>query len=175
MLTLKGEKVFLRALEPEDLDFIFDLENDETIWNISANQAPYSKFVLKQYLDNVHKDIYEVKQIRLVISSFENKVIGLIDLFDFDPKNLRAAVGIIISDVENRSKGFGSEALSLLINYARTHLHLHQLYANISEDNIRSIKLFESKGFTLSGVKKEWNIVGESYKNELLYQYIYVH
>jgi len=172
MVTLKGKHIYLRALEPEDLDFVHDIENDEAIWEISNTITPYSKFLIKQYLDNAHKDIYEVKQLRLVISNLKNEAIGMIDLFDFDIKNRRAGIGILIKVLENRNKGFGEQALQLLIDYSFTHLDLHQLYCNIAQDNLPSIKLFESQGFKKIGLKKDWNFHNGNYKNEYLYQLI---
>ncbi|MWW25113.1 GNAT family N-acetyltransferase [Algibacter lectus] len=172
MITLKGEHIYLRALEPEDLEFIHAVENDEAVWEISNTQTPYSKFLIKQYLEEAHRDIYDVKQLRLVISTNEDKAIGLIDLFDFDFKNGRAGIGILIKDEENRSKGAGKEALALLINYSFTHLDLHQLYCNISEENTTSIKLFTNQGFEQIGLKKDWNYINGSYKNEYLFQLI---
>lgn len=86
-MTLTGTSIYLRALEPEDLDFIYQIENDESIWEVSNTQTPYSKFLIRQYLENAHQDIYEAKQLRLAICVRDtNSVIGLIDLFDFDPK-----------------------------------------------------------------------------------------
>ena len=172
MVTLKGDHIYLRALEPEDLDFVHVIENDETIWEISNTNTPYSKYLIKQYLEQVHKDIYEVKQLRLVISSYDDVAIGMIDVFDFDFKNRKAGVGILIKESNHRQKGLGSEALQLLIDYCFTHLDLHQLYCNISEDNRDSIKLFQKQGFKEIGLKKDW-IYNEGYfKNEYLYQLI---
>lgn len=173
MITLKGEHIYLRALEPEDLEFIHDVENDESIWEISNTQTPYSKFLIKQYLEQAHKDIFEVKQLRLVItSSVNHDTLGLIDLFDFDFKNKRAGVGVLVKNEANRDKGYGREALMLLINYSFTHLGLHQLYCNISEENRASIKLFTNQGFKNIGLKKDWNHVNGSFKNEYLFQLI---
>ncbi len=172
MLTLTGEKVYLRALEPDDLEFLFSVENDEEFWEVSSTSTPYSRFILKQYLENVHKDIYEVKQLRLMICESNGAPAGFIDLFDFDPKNKRAAIGIIIKNKENRQKGFGAEAISLLCNYCFTHLELHQVYANVGTDNVSSKLLFEKCGFELSGCKKEWIRVNGTFKDELLYQLI---
>ncbi len=170
MVSLSGDNIYLRALEPQDLDFLYKLENDETVWEVSETQAPYSKYILKQYLENSHKDIYEVKQLRMAISNFDEKLLGFIDLYDFNPKNNRAGVGIIVLDSQNRNKGVGTEALKLLVDYAFANLNLHQLYANISEDNHPSIKLFTNLGFEKSGVKKDWNYISGEYKNEMLYQ-----
>jgi len=172
MITLKGDNIFLRALEPEDLEFIHAIENDESVWEISHTQTPYSKFLIKQYLEHAHKDIYEVKQLRLVISDYSHEPVGMIDLFDFDFKNKRAGVGILVKDTQDRLKGYGREALSLLIKYAFSHLDLKQLYCNISEDNAVSVKLFSNQGFKKVGLKKDWNYVNGSFKNEYLFQLI---
>lgn len=170
MITLSGNKVRLRALEPSDLSFLYQLENDERFWEISNTIEPYSKFILKKYLANAHLDIYEAKQLRLVIEENKN-IIGLIDLFDYNPKHKRAGLGIIIL-TKYQKQGYASESLKLLINYCFTHLDLHQLYANITEDNIASIKLFENSGFCKVGVKKDWIFSQSEFKNELLYQKI---
>ena len=173
MVTLQGNTIFLRALEPEDLAFIYHIENDETIWEVSNTQTPYSKFLITQYLENAHQDIYEAKQLRLAICKIENlEAIGLIDLFDFDPKNKRAGVGIIIQNDVDRNNGFGKEALGLMINYAFHQLQLHQLYANIGTENLPSLSLFTTFGFEKIGVKKDWNFTNNSFHDEVLLQLI---
>lgn len=172
MKTLTGEHINLRALEPEDLDFVFEVENDETTWQLSNTQTPFSRYVIKQYLENALKDIFEAKQLRLLIESKKGEALGLIDLFDFDFKNKRAGVGIIVKDENNRAKGFGNEALKLLIKYSFAHLGLHQLYCNISEENKASIQLFTNHGFESIGLKKDWNYNEGQYSNEFLFQLI---
>lgn len=174
MITLKGKNLFLRALEPNDLEFIYAIENDESVWEISHTQTPYSRFLVRQYLENANQDIYEAKQLRLAICENDDEnAIGLIDLFDFDPKNNRAGIGILIKNTDNRNQGIGTEALGLLINYAFYNLNLNQLYANIDTQNIGSLKLFTNFGFQKIGVKKQWNLVNGVYKDEALFQLIH--
>ena len=171
MITLKGNTIYLRALEPEDLDFLYAIENDESIWEVSSTQTPYSKFLIKQYLENAHQDIYEAKQLRLAIcKNSDDTVIGLIDLFEFDPLNNRAGIGIVIQNEHDRKQGFGKEALELLIKYAFTKLNLHQLFANIGTKNKSSLQLFTTFGFQKSGIKKDWNLVNGNYQDEAIYQ-----
>ncbi|RMZ50919.1 N-acetyltransferase [Flavobacteriaceae bacterium PRS1] len=172
MVSLKGKHIYLRALEPEDLEFIHTIENDENFWEISSTQTPYSRYAIKQYLENAHKDIYEVKQLRLVISNYKDEPLGMIDIFDFDFKNNRAGIGILIQETKDRNQGFATEALNLLTDYCFNHLHLHQLYCNISEENTASINLFNKQGFKKSGLKQDWNLVDGTYKNEYLFQLI---
>ncbi len=173
MITLKGETLFLRALEPEDLDFVYEVENDESIWEISNTQTPYSLYLIKQYIENAQQDLYEAKQLRLAICRYDDFTpVGLIDLFEYDPKNNRAGIGIMIKDEDLRNTGIGSETLNLLINYSFKHLNLHQLFANIDATNEASKSLFTKFGFDFIGIKKQWNLVGGVYKDEAMYQLI---
>ena len=172
MKTLIGKYVNLRALEPEDLDFVYNVENDETIWHLSNTQTPFSRYVIKHYLEHAFKDIYEVKQLRLLIETVTKKPVGFIDLFDFDFKNKRAGVGILVKDESDRGKGFASESLKLLVDYSFRHLGMHQLYCNISESNHESIRLFSNQGFKKIGLKQDWNCNNGVFSNEYLFQLI---
>jgi len=174
IMTLKGGNIFLRALEPSDIDFLYHLENDESLWEVSNTLAPYSRFILKEYLDNSHRDIYEIKQLRLVICRNESAdPIGFIDLYDFDPKHRRVGVGIVIFFETERRKGFASEALQLTCDYAFQHLNVHQIFAGITEGNESSITLFEKAGFVRNGVKKDWILSAGKFKSEYIYQRIH--
>lgn len=171
-MTLSNKHINLRALEPEDLGFLFTIENNESFWEVSHTQTPFSKYVLKQYLENAHLDIYEAKQLRLLIEeNTSKKPVGMIDLFDYNPQHNRAGIGIVISE-DFQQKGYASEALQLLINYSFSYLNLHQLYANITEDNSKSLALFKKHNFALVGTKKDWILANKTYKNELLFQLI---
>lgn len=168
---LTGKHIKLRALEPSDLETLYSWENNTHIWKVSQTMTPFSKHVLTQYLANAHQDIYTSKQLRLMIQKDE-KDIGTIELFDFEPTHLRAGVGIWIADESEREKGFAKEALQLLVNYAFEQLQLKQVYCNISSNNKASINLFSGLDFMLVGVKKKWNKTQEGWQDELLFQRI---
>ncbi|MFL0095950.1 GNAT family N-acetyltransferase [Tenacibaculum maritimum] len=173
MQLLQGKYIHLRALEPEDLAFLFEIENNEVFWEVSHTIAPFSKFLLKQYLENAHLDIYEAKQLRLIIENKASKTpIGMVDLFDFNPQHKRAGIGILIHPLFQK-KGFASEALSVLIQYAFKYLHLHQLYANITSDNTNSFNLFTKHNFKKIGIKKDWIFSNGTFKDEILFQLIH--
>ena len=168
-------QVKLRALEPGDIDLLYKWENDKQIWQISDTIAPFSKFILQKYLDNSHLDIYQAKQLRLMIDLTEKdncQTVGTIDLFDFNPIHLRAGVGILIGGNEDRNKGVATLALRELIKYAFSILNLHQLYCNIQAENKISLRLFENAGFIIVGTKKEWLKSHDCYKDEVLLQLI---
>jgi diamine N-acetyltransferase len=153
-----GKTVSLRAVEPDDLDLLYELENNPEWWHLSNTVAPFSQFVLEQYIMNAHLDIYSTKQLRLmIVAGIDNKTqtAGTIDLFDFDPVNLRAGVGILVSKAL-QNKGIASEALELLIDYGFNTLNLHQLYCGICTDNESSLKLFQKYGFKITGTREQW-------------------
>ena len=162
--------VRLRPLEPEDLDELYKWENDPSIWKVSCTQTPFSRYILKKYIEESHRDIVEAKQLRLIIENLEEKPVGAIDLFDYEPFHLRAGVGILIYDIEERRRGLATDALELLMQYCKKTLGLNQLYANIGSSNFPSINLFEKSGFRKVGIKEKWNRTSEGWSSEILYQ-----
>jgi diamine N-acetyltransferase len=170
---MKCGKIKLRALEPEDLELLYEWENNDSYWVISNTVAPFSKYTLKRYIENSHKDIFETGQLRLMIEiPAEKKTIGTIDLFDFDPFHMRAGLGILIADDAERRKGYASLALKCLIDYCFNTLQLHQLYCNILANNCESMDLFKKQGFVQSGIKKDWVKTSEGYLDEYMFQLI---
>lgn len=170
---LGNENILLRPLEPEDLEFLYNCENDAENWHVSNTLTPFSKYILKQYIESSAQDIYTNKQLRLIIElKASKKAIGAIDLFDFDPYHQRAGIGIIICDKSELQKGYASQALFLLQQYCFLHLGLQQLYCNVGQGNLASIKLFEKAGFLLIGEKKQWIKNGNHWESELMYQLI---
>ena len=172
---LKGKNLELRALEPSDIDLLYQWENDMEIWHLSNTVEPFSRFVLEQYIMSAEQDIYTNKQLRLMIDKTEQdkdrKTIGSIDLFDFDPSNRRAGIGILIIKSERR-KGHALEALKLLLEYCFETLHLHQVFCNISTDNTSSLNLFKKCDFEVVGIKKEWLHINNKWVDEYLLQII---
>jgi len=171
-MKLQGDHISLRAIEPADIELLYNWENDTENWKVSNTQTPFSRFVLEQYITSAHQDIYTVKQLRLMICNVDNKAVGCIDLFDFEPNHQRAGLGILIAEKSDRRKGYASEALNILIQYCFSSLNLHQLYCNITNDNEASVVLFQKHGFLITGIKKQWIRESGLFKDELLLQKI---
>ena len=160
----------LRALEPNDLELVYEVENDKALWVYSNTSSPFSRHSLKKFIENSHLDIIEHKQLRMVIAD-DKKSCGFIDLYDYDFVNRRVGVGIIIFE-KYRSKGIGLSSLKLTEKYLLEHVPIHQLYANISSRNKESISLFEKSGFVNVGLKKDWIFYNNKFNDELLFQKI---
>ena len=163
MSLLENNTIQLRAPEPEDLDTLFRWENDTSLWELGNTLSPYSHFDLKRYIAESGSDIYERKQLRLIIELKEtNTAIGAVDLYDFDPHHRRAGIGILV-DPAHQKKGLGKSALSLLIDYAFSFIRIHQLYAYIPVTNTPSLRLLEQCGFETMGLLKDWLLTVNGY------------
>ena len=164
-MQLVGELIHLRALEPTDLNQLYRWVNDSSICSVSGTLVPFSIFVLEEFVTQVHQDIYTNKQLRLIVDlkyfdeadeDETTRSIGCVDLFDFDPKNKRAGVGILIADKADRGRGYATEALHLIVDYAFEVLDLHQIYSNVRVENESSVALFKKVGFEVTGLKQDW-------------------
>jgi diamine N-acetyltransferase len=171
---LKGTAVKLRAVEPRDLELMYAWENDTDIWKVSGTVSPFSKYTLQEYIKTCEKDIYANRQLRLVIELTDHTAltVGLIDLFEFNPRHRKAGVGILIGDKSQRKKNYAGEALNLLVNYAFDELNLHQLFCHVPESNIASLRMFTSAGFKEAGILKDWIFSKSAWENVLMLQLI---
>jgi diamine N-acetyltransferase len=170
---LTGEKIKLRAVEPEDVDILFKWENNFELWKVSMTLKPFSKNIIKKYIETEHLDIFQTKQLRLMIDTTEDntKTVGMIDLFDFDPYNNRAGVGIMVHK-DYRKNGYALEALQILNNYSFKYLSFHQLYCNISIENKASLELFKKAGYEITAIRKDWIFNGQTYEDVYFLQKI---
>lgn len=169
---LKNDIVTLRALEPTDLDTLFQWENDTALWGVSDTVAPYSREALWNYLQQYTGDIYAQRQLRLMVTLTEDGTpVGTVDFLNFDPLNNRAELGLFIA-TEQRGKGLGRQALELLTAYAREHLGLRQIYVFIALDNEVCLTLFEDYGYRRAGVLQSWVKRGNTYRDVALLQMI---
>jgi diamine N-acetyltransferase len=172
MTLLRNNNVRLRPLEPEDLDLLYAWENDPALWASGSTVSPFSRYTLKEYIAQSHLNIYEMRQLRLMVELLSSgKGVGMVDIYDFDPHNRKAAVGILL-DSQSQGKGLATESLNLLADYAFSFLKLHQLYAYIPLTNEPSHALFKRCGFKTSGILTDWISIDQGFMDALLVQRI---
>lgn len=162
--------VRLRAMEPEDLDALYRIENDRDVWDVGENNVPYSRYILHDYIANASADIYADKQVRMVVENEKGQLVGVADVVNFCPSHARAEVSIVICR-EHRKKGYARAAIRQIMDYALRTLHLHQLYAVVREDNMPSLNLFSSLGFKSKTVLDDWLFDGKDYHNVVVMQF----
>ena len=169
-MLLENGNIRLRAVEPEDLDRLYEWENNTLLWDVGNTRNPYSRYVLKQYIINSDKDIYENKQVRLMIVSLKSgETVGTVDLFDFDIHNSRIALGLFV-DGAFQGKGYAKESVRLVEEYVFNFLKINQLYCHISVKNLPSIHLFEQEKYQKNGILKEWIKTIKGFEDIILFQ-----
>ena len=163
------KQVHLRAIEPEDLDMLYRVENDVKLWNVGITNVPYSRYALHDYVANASGDIYADHQVRLIVENGQKQVVGIADIVDFDPGNRRAEIGLVIEQ-PFRGQGYGLGAMKELQRYALEVLHLHQLYAIIDVQNETCLQMFRQLGYHESSCLKDWLYDGREYRDAIVMQ-----
>ncbi len=159
----------LRAMEPEDLELLYQIENNRSLWKVGVTNVPYSRYMLHEYIAHATGDIFTDKQVRMMIEDESSRVVGVIDLMNFEPQHQRAEVGIVICEAF-RHQGMATAALGEIIQYARDVVHLHQLFAYIDTENEESIRLFRKVGFERTALLRDWLFDGRMYHHVLFMQ-----
>lgn len=168
---LSDDIIRLRALEFSDLDLLYTIENDTSLWRNGVANTPFSRNALERYIRSASADVFTDEQLRLtVIEISSGDPVGFVDLFEFDHLNRRAGVGIVIAP-DKRRNGYGVRALNLLAEYSGSRLGLHQLWAVTASGNTASRALFASAGFHTCGSLRSWlRISASSYEDALMWQ-----
>ena len=149
---------------------MYRFENATDVWEMSNTTGPYSRFQLKQYIEQTQNDLFADRQLRLMIENGNRQVVGIVDLCSFDPLHNRAEVGIMV-DKSCRRQGIGRNALALLEEHCFRYLGIHQLFAYIAVENLPSRRLFAACGYKESAVLKEWaHTFGGGYTDVLVVQ-----
>ena len=148
--------ISLRKIEPTDIPYLYQWENDARMWADSSTHNPLSQADLREYITSSTGEIYRDGQLRLMIDN-EGESIGCIDLFDFDPRNRKAAIGMYIAP-HARGKNMGTQAVRLLEEYAFGFLKLRMLYAIIAINNTACSTIYKKEGYQPSSILKAWTI-----------------
>lgn len=168
MTILQGQKCRLCRVTSDDAYSISVWENNPEHWLVSDTVSPYSMDEILEFISNSN-NLFVNKQTRMMIWNNVHECVGCIDLYDFDVKNKRAGVGVLI-DPGHRARGYASDALRTLTNYCFDELELHQVYAEVPSNNKSSVHLFESCGFSRTGHKVDWLRNINTYVDVFFYQ-----
>jgi len=170
-MLLKNENIYLRAVEPEDLELLYRWENNPELWLVGNTRQPYSLYMLKQYIQQqTENDIYESRHLRfMIVTCDHNEAVGTVDLFDFDIHNSHIALGLYVAD-EFQGKGYATQALHLTEEYVFEFLKINQLYCHIAASNTASRRMFEKEKYETNGILKNWIKTPEGFENIIVFQ-----
>ncbi len=153
---LRTDKIALRALEPSDCDFLYDMLNDTSEWITTDSFLPSSRRQLQEYIESSVPDPFSLRSLVLVIEeNAGGEAVGTVNLSQIDMMNRRAEAGVFILR-DMRRRGYASDAIDSLCRYAAYHLGLSLLTAYVAIDNTPSLRLFERMGFEKMTILPGW-------------------
>lgn len=164
-------KIEIRELNFDDIDFILKLENNKDIWKVSNTTEEFTKEEIERFIAKNTLDGLAEGQKRWIITK-DDIAVGCIDIFDYDEKNQRAGIGIVVHE-NYQNQGIAGKAMELFILFAKNEINLHQLYCSIFADNNFSIRLFSKLGFKETGFRKDWSFYNGKFYDEIFYQLIF--
>lgn len=163
-MNIKGSKVTLRFIEPDDLEAIREMSNDaEQEYMIGGWSLPAAK---KHQEDWYQRILSDKNNVRFAID-FEGTFVGLVTLTDIDWKNRRAKSGIRLTLKAPKKQGIATDALMSMLGYAFEELNIHRVYATIIEHNVISRKLHAKCGYKEEGLLRQSVYKRGEYHNEL--------
>lgn len=155
--------MIVRPIEAEDLDVLYEIENEPGTWSVATPGGPYSHFALSRYIEQFGTEIFTSGQLRLMACDDDGTPIGTLDLTNYSPTDRSAEVGIAVR-AKYRGQGWGKRMLQMLEEHASNVLNLRMLYARVVEsENPASQSLFCGMGYEKVAVLPEWHFLGGSY------------
>lgn len=169
MPRLVGTRIVLREYQKEDLESMRKWCNDAEVVDLLSDIFLYPQTVhsTEQYLNSVLEGKTEQKGF-VIAHKDSDEYIGQIDLFKIDWKNRFAELGIVIGIKEYHGKGYGSEAIKLLLDFAFHRLNLHRIQLEVHDFNERAYQCYIKCGFQEEGRLRGNYFVNGQYHDTVL-------
>jgi RimJ/RimL family protein N-acetyltransferase len=148
---IEGKRVRIRALEKTDIDEIMKWVNDPEVTSTLVIRYPSSRYEEEKWIEKM----LEATDARNKFFALETKdgiYLGGIGLHNINWESGNAEVGIVIGKKEYWSKGYGTDAMMTLLNFAFNQMNLHRIYLRVFDFNPRGIRSYEKCGFKKEGV-----------------------
>jgi len=150
---LTGERLYLRPIEAEDLPFIRQWANDPDVRRLTGEALPMSKAGADEFLERVRQDKERVWFV--VVLKENDRVIGEAGLLRMFHPWRNTDLSIIIGDKEAWGKGYGTQAILLLLDYAFGYLGFHRVSVGVVGFNERALRFYEKVGFKREGIQRD--------------------
>lgn len=148
-----GEKIYLRPLDMDDVDSFVLWLNDAEVRQYLSMAFPFNKIREKEFIEKLYKDDREV--VLGIVLKENDKLIGNLALHKISISCRHAGLGIVIGDKSCWSKGYGTEALNLMLGYGFDQLNLHRIFLTVLSFNERAIHTYEKVGFRREGISRD--------------------
>ena len=166
---LEGKRVKLGPIKKEYIDSFLRWFNDPEIIQYLASYLPMTRMAEEAWMENL-KDGDDTIRFSIVIPQEDGseKLIGNCGIHNINWKNRVAEVGIVIGEKDYQNKGFGTEAMELLLEYAFNTINLHRIELFTYEYNIGALKSYNKVGFVEEGRRRQFMYFKGKYHDTIL-------
>ncbi|TLS53956.1 GNAT family N-acetyltransferase [Paenibacillus antri] len=162
---LRGENVYLRPIEAEDAEWYFQSLYDDENRKLTGTQLHYTREQIANYIAGKAQDRSGV--LLLIAANDTDEPIGDVALQNIDAMNRSANVRIALNPGRT-GRGYGSEAMRLMLDYGFGIVNLHRIELNVFAYNERAIRAYEKLGFRREGVQREALYYDHEYHDSIL-------
>jgi RimJ/RimL family protein N-acetyltransferase len=161
-----GKRVYLRPLENDDWRYICKWSNDPELRGLIGETRPMSPAQAQAYCERVQKD---ESRVWLMVALKENdQVIGETGLLRMFPAWRTTDMSIILGEKSARGKGYGTETMTLMLDYAFGHLNFHRVAIGVVGFNERALRFYEKVGFKREGIQRDGHYYDHSYHDFIM-------
>ena len=167
VIFLQGEKVYLRPVEETDLPLCTRWINNPDVRQFLTAVLPRSLADEHTWLESMRDSDSDI--VLTIVLKDGDQPIGNIGLHRIDQVNQYATFGILIGEIDCHQKGYGKEAIQLMLKYAFHTLNLHRIKSSVMAPNNASIALHEGVGFVREGLRRETYFRDGQWVDEIIY------
>jgi len=151
---IEGKKIRIRAIEKTDIDEIMKWINDPEVMKNLLMRYPVSRYQEEKWIEKA-LDSDNPRNKTFAIETKEGIYLGGIGLHAIDWENRNAEAGIVIGNKEYWNKGYGTDAMITLLDFAFNQMNFHRVYLRVFGYNLRGVKSYEKCGFKKEGVLRK--------------------
>ncbi|WP_420539509.1 GNAT family N-acetyltransferase [Paenibacillus polymyxa] len=163
---LEGSRVYLRPINVEDTELYYNTLFHQEVRRLTGTQRSFTKEQIARYIEAKGQDSSSLQL--LIALQEDDRVIGDIALQDMDSLNRSANIRIAINEQGNQGKGYGTEALVLMLGYGFGICNLHRIELNVFDFNEQAIRCYEKVGFQREGVQRDALYYNHQYHDSIL-------
>ncbi len=163
---LDGKRIYLRPIDQKDMERFFCWFNDPALRRLVVLPFPTTRMAEKEFIERVTK-LKDGVVLSIVVKK-SDRLIGNISLFKIDPVSRKAELGIAIADLTMTRRGYGTEAMAIMLDYAFRTLNLHRVWLNVHGFNSRAVRSYRAMGFVEEGRQRESYFCDGEYHDDII-------
>ncbi|KOO52028.1 GNAT family N-acetyltransferase [Viridibacillus arvi] len=165
-MQLENERIYLRTLKESDAPIVLGNTTDEEIRYMTGTKSNFTLNQIKAHINNLNND--SSRYDFAICLKESDQMIGELSIFEIDEEDKKAGFRISMSSIKLTGKGYGTEAIIIVLRFVFEELKLNRLQLEVFSHNLRGIRVYEKVGFVKEGVLRESLYYNGTYSDEII-------